>query len=228
MSSVRRGRTVAVASVLSTVALGVSACGGSDPGPTPSTTPTTTVTPSVSASADPAGTVVPLDGDADLRFRWTLDAGVDPHDPIVDVARRTIVLMDLGYQSPSWSDRARITKAVGALTTGDVVSTRMVSDWSDPHKDPAVGLERMLIAKPMVDGAQATVFACTQLRGVPSISQPVGGDGVPTRIELTARAGVWRVSRYDNNASWAVAGTEGRFVKRCDSFGKPPNPLLDQ
>lgn len=208
--------------------LALAACGSSpDAAPTPATSPTTSrPAPAASATADPAGRVVPLGGDRDVRFRWTLDAGVDPRDPVVDVARRTIVLMDLGYQSPSWTDRGRIAKARAALTSGQVVTAYDVRRWTDPHKKPGVGLVRMLLAAPVVHGAKATVFACSQLRGVPSISQPLGGDGVPTRIELAAQAGVWRVSSYSNNAAWATAGREARFVKRCDSFGKPPNPLL--
>ncbi|GAB3863102.1 hypothetical protein GCM10028801_29930 [Nocardioides maradonensis] len=216
-------RSLATAGILGTT-LALAACGSS---PKPAPTPTTSSpAPAASASADPAGSVVPLGGDGDLRFVWKLDAGVDPHDPVIDVARRTIVLMDLGYQSPSWTDRARMTKASAALTTADVVTPREISEWTDPHKRPAVGLMRMLVTKPMVDGAKATVFTCTQLRGVPSISQPVGGDGVPTWIELAARDGVWRVTRYDNNAEWATAGPERRFTDRCSAFGKPPNPLL--
>lgn len=210
----RRAATALAASAL------LAGCGSNTPPPDDATSSGGTPTDTVSASADPAGSVVPLEGDRDLRFRWTLGAGAGADDPVVQVSQRIIVLKDLGYGSPSWTDGRRIRKAAASVATAGVVTPREIAQWTDPQKKAATGVERVLVGAPQVHGSEATVFACTNLRGVPAIHGVAHG-GTTTRIELVATGGVWRVSSYDNNAS-----TSSAFLERCSTFGDPPNPML--
>lgn len=171
----------------------------------------------MSATAAAGGQAVPLEGDQNITVAWDLDKGAVPADPVVDVARRTLVLMQLGHLSASWTDRATITSAVSALTEGDVVSDSLVADWTDTAKDPARGQLRVLIAAPTVDGAKASVLACINTVGVPAIKADRATTGIMTRIDLAAAEGIWRVSSYDQN----TAPTPREFFQRCKTYGAP-------
>ncbi|MFJ3956658.1 hypothetical protein [Arthrobacter sp. NPDC090010] len=223
----RPAPALTLAAALAVIGLTTTGCNGNDPRPSP--TPTASVsysatTPATAATADPAGDVVPLTGDAELRFQWSFAQGAAPADPSVEVAQRLIVLIDLGYGSPSWTDVAKIRTAAAALTTGKVVSEREIKWWSDPRKKPATGVMRVLIDAPQPHGSAVTLFTCTDLRGVPAITTGTTTDQT-TRIELVEDNGAWRAVSYDNNASW-TSPTERAFRERCAKFASLPNPML--
>lgn len=206
-----RGLTAAVAA---SIALLVAGCSDDEPSPTP------TPTPSRSATADPAGHIVPLDGDQNLRIEWTLEKAASADDPVVEVARRTVVLSLLGKRSPLWTTDRTYASASKALTT-----TPTVLDYfgeltpNDRPADPILkGRVRALLSAPRNDGGKtALVYACLDQRKV--IGPPSNSPGPTTvRIDLKEQAGTWRASSVDANFNVGAAPGVSSFIERCKKF----------
>lgn len=208
-----RVRALCVA-LLALVGPGLVACGGRRSAE-PASSPTHATSLPAGVDVAPAARLVPLAGDRDLRFVWQLDPGASRAGGVVDVARRTLVLIDLGYGSRSWVDRRRITRAARAITAGGVVTAREIGSWTNPRKKPADGVAHVLVAAPRITGRHVFVFTCTDLSSVSSIPAVHGGS--LGRMEVADVDGDWRVVKYDNNAQW-LGHDEQQFLQRCRSY----------
>jgi hypothetical protein len=186
--------------------------GCTSPTPAPSSPPPTTA----SAGVDPAASGVPVDGDENLTLQWEYMPGVDPSDPVVDVARRTAAVIWLTHGSAAWNDASRIEALSKALTdqSSKSLSVEEAQKWATADKPSLTYPVRVLVQPPQVDGETASVFICPDLSTFVE-EEPVPGSGTGiTRIDLAVIDGYWKTTSYDPNTSdWTLED-----YQHCEDF----------
>ena len=208
--SIHRG--VAAAAAL-TLTLMTAACTSDDkPDPKPSTSTPTSASPTpAQASEDPAADSIPLPGNDDVPIEWVLGK-VNGSDPVVDVARRTISLLLLVSNSPSWSDDKKLGPALDALSTDDVKLGKQIRGQRITKTSPDAGdAVRILVQPPVGEGDRATAWLCIDYDPISSGSK----SGVLVSVSLGVTDGLWKATEYNLNPK--ITSDVEPYFQRCRS-----------